>query len=196
MVVKDSSGYAGSRDYARLAELAKVTSVICIVDFEDMRDVAQTIYTGDSRFDCWYVSARGHCYASSTDLKSFIARCTKVNLEFLEPDMERVVARLTDLKNRKLDQDEALKEDFPDPHDALSVPASQQYQFGLGCTIEQNILHVLEKCRLCTPTQIRGELAKLGYIIDGTQSNSALQRLSKAGLAIRDGGWKLAGQTA
>lgn len=77
--------YKGSRDYARLAELAKTKSVICIVDWRECRDVAHTLYLNGGDMETWQVGARGTCYVSAMDLGNFIARCAAVNLEFIEP---------------------------------------------------------------------------------------------------------------
>lgn len=80
------AGYNGSRDYSKLADLAKVRSVICIVDYQECRDVAHTIYStcGDG-LETWCVSGRGIGYVHAFDRESFIARCEAANLEFIEP---------------------------------------------------------------------------------------------------------------
>lgn len=77
--------YKGSRDYARLAELAMTTSVICLIDYQDCRDVAHTLYQDGGDLKSWQVSARGQSYISAFDTEQFIRRCEALNVEFLEP---------------------------------------------------------------------------------------------------------------
>lgn len=78
--------YAGSRDYDRLAELAKAGSLICMVDYQDCRDVAHTIYQSfGPNEESWTVSARGTSYVWAQNKADFIARCARANLEFIEP---------------------------------------------------------------------------------------------------------------
>jgi len=43
--VHQLDAYDGSKDYERLAELAKKHSIICILDYQEHRDVAKTIYS-------------------------------------------------------------------------------------------------------------------------------------------------------
>ena len=85
MNVYQLAGYNGSRDYDRLAELAKVRSVICIVDYQECRDVAHTIYSACDGLESWCVSGRGIGYVQAFDRADFIARCEAANLEFIEP---------------------------------------------------------------------------------------------------------------
>jgi len=91
-IIRDVIGYPMSRDYRRLAELARITSVICVVDNDDMRDLAHTLYYGRGEEGAWYVSVRGTCYIHASDPGKFIERCVKVNLTFVEPDMSLVSA--------------------------------------------------------------------------------------------------------
>lgn len=85
MHVYQIADYKGSRDYARLAELAKAQSVICMVDYQGCRDVAQTLYSDAGDVVIWQVSARGISYSSAFDPTRFIAQCMALNLEFIEP---------------------------------------------------------------------------------------------------------------
>jgi hypothetical protein len=78
--------YATSRDYARLAELAKAHSVICILTHREYRDVARTTYMRtESGMEMWQVSGRGIGYVWTDDLDDFARECEKVELEFIEP---------------------------------------------------------------------------------------------------------------
>lgn len=86
MNVYQVNDYPGSRDYDRLAELAKTKSIICLADYQDCRDVAHTIYQAfDSGEESWTVSARGCCYVWAHSKADFIARCALANVEFIEP---------------------------------------------------------------------------------------------------------------
>jgi len=69
---------------------------------------------------------------------------------------------------------------------------AERYPFSRAGSIEQNMLHVLEKRRACASIWIRRDLAKLGVTISATQASGALQRLSKAGLVKHEGAWALA----
>jgi hypothetical protein len=80
------AGYNGSRDYGRLADLARVRSIICIVDYQECRDVAHTIFTTcGANLESWCVSGRGIGYVHAFNRADFIARCEAANLEFIEP---------------------------------------------------------------------------------------------------------------
>jgi hypothetical protein len=83
-------GYNGSRDYARLAELAQTRSVICLVDYQGCRDVAHTVYSKFDELETWTVGARGIGYISTFDREGFIASCQARNLEFIEPQGNEV----------------------------------------------------------------------------------------------------------
>ena len=77
--------YIGSRDYARLAELAKTQSLICIVDFRERRDVARTHYHSRGQEEFWAVGARGISYLDAFTREEFIKLCEQGNVEFIEP---------------------------------------------------------------------------------------------------------------
>lgn len=77
--------YKGSKDYARLVELAKKQSVICIVTVNGCRDVAKTLCSVDSGAEEWQVGARGIPYICAFTEASFIEKCEAVQLEFIEP---------------------------------------------------------------------------------------------------------------
>lgn len=84
--------YGGSRDYERLAELAKQSSIICIVDYRTVdqpttgqRDIARTLYGVHQGEECWSVSARGIGYIQAFGLDDFVLQCKAVSLEFVEP---------------------------------------------------------------------------------------------------------------
>lgn len=85
MNVSQIAAYPVSRDYLRLAELAKAQSIICIVSYESYRDVAKTIFSTDGAAGIWHVSARGTGYVLAADLDEFVRQCERVNLEFIEP---------------------------------------------------------------------------------------------------------------
>lgn len=77
--------YTGSRDYGRLADLARTGSIICMVDYDSVRDVARTNYFERPGQTMWSVSARGICYVTAFSRDDFIALCAHANLEFIEP---------------------------------------------------------------------------------------------------------------
>jgi hypothetical protein len=95
--VYEIAPYATSRDYARLAELAKVQSVICIVNYRDrdpaigmLRDVASTNYSRSPRgHEAWHVSARGTGFVWADSIERFIRSCETYDLEFIEPPQAR-----------------------------------------------------------------------------------------------------------
>jgi hypothetical protein len=83
--------YGGSRDYARLAELARSHSIICIVTRDDLSDVAHTIYSSySSTGHMWQVSARGMGYVWTDTVEDFVRQCERVNLRFIEPPEARI----------------------------------------------------------------------------------------------------------
>lgn len=77
------TGYKTSRDYKRLAELAKKQSVICIVDHRGKQQVATTTYV---QSPCWVISSKGVVYVYGIKKKHFIAQCQAANVEFIEPE--------------------------------------------------------------------------------------------------------------
>lgn len=82
------TGYAGSRDYERLADLAREQSVICIVDYErSMRDIGRTMYRCHGNEEYWEVGARGTGYIIAFERDEFIRACRAFNVEFLDPAM-------------------------------------------------------------------------------------------------------------
>lgn len=85
MFVGQIAEYLTSRDHLRLAELAKTSSIICLVDHGEVRDVARTLYAGKGAEDIWQVSARGINYVYATTLEEFVASCVRANVEFIEP---------------------------------------------------------------------------------------------------------------
>lgn len=92
MIVGKLGNYKGSRDYVRLAELAKTESIICIVDchFDDvecLRNISKTLYASfPNGVEYWQISARGVCYVTADSLEKFMRRCEKENVEFIEPE--------------------------------------------------------------------------------------------------------------
>lgn len=90
MSVHEISGYKTSRDYKRLWELAQRASVICIVDYGDShyRDVAQTIFSNYDNNLALEIKVRGVGYIYGDGKSDFIAKCTRYNVEFVEPNME------------------------------------------------------------------------------------------------------------
>lgn len=91
----DLPDYGGSKDYERLAELAKTRSVLCVVDYRmdtfTTRDVARTQYMSKPGQEYWSVSARGMGYINAFSQEEFVALCRCLNLEFIEPAAETPV---------------------------------------------------------------------------------------------------------
>lgn len=85
MTTFELADYPYSTDYALLADLAQRHSIICVLDYQDCRDVAQTQFFSQEGLICWSVRARGTCYISAFDEATFIAKCQKQNLMFLPP---------------------------------------------------------------------------------------------------------------
>jgi hypothetical protein len=82
----DIGGYVGLKDYELLADLSRIQSVICIVDYEPgLRDVARTFYRAKDQEERWSVSARGISYIEAFSCDEFLAACAHRNLEFIEP---------------------------------------------------------------------------------------------------------------
>lgn len=85
----DLPDYGGSKAYARLAELAKTRSVLCVVDYRmdtfTSRDVARTQYMAKPGQEYWSVSARGMGYINAFSQAEFVSLCNHLNLEFIEP---------------------------------------------------------------------------------------------------------------
>lgn len=88
----DLPGYGGSKDYARLTELVKAHSIICIMDYRadqfQVRDVARTQFRAQGARELWSVSARGFGYLTAFNQVDFISLCEAINLEFIEPCAE------------------------------------------------------------------------------------------------------------
>jgi len=89
--IHEIAAYNGSRDYARLAELAKTASIICIVNYADreqfvVRDVAHTFYSNyTSTGNFWQINARGTGYVWADTLDKFVTQCEKYGVEFIDP---------------------------------------------------------------------------------------------------------------
>ena len=90
--LKNSNRYKTSRDYERLWELAKETSVICIVDYnwhdgKVSRDIAATVCLNQDPATI-QISCRGICYVgpSYDGKETFNRHCAKYNVEFIEPE--------------------------------------------------------------------------------------------------------------
>ena len=82
-IIRTISGYQTSKDYALLWELARASSIVCVVDYgEGLRDVAQTICNGV----CTHISARGICYVDGFSAAEFCRNCERANVEFLIPN--------------------------------------------------------------------------------------------------------------
>jgi hypothetical protein len=88
MNVHQIANYDYSTDYAKLAELAKARSVICVIDNKGCDDVAKTIYSNFGDIEQWLISARGICYVFASDIAYFVKNCTSINVRFIEPPQE------------------------------------------------------------------------------------------------------------
>ncbi|MGF6440738.1 hypothetical protein [Paraburkholderia youngii] len=90
-LVLTPAAYPFSRDYKRLAALAREASVVCFVDYYFrgvegvMRDVARTSYRRIDGLDLFEVCARGTGYVSAHTEDDFVKRCEAANLEFIDP---------------------------------------------------------------------------------------------------------------
>lgn len=82
-VVREIAGYQTSKDYKRLWEIAIKQSVLCVCDYHECRDSAQTIYDSAGVL---FVSARGVSYICAKSVNEFIEQCQKINLEWVIPE--------------------------------------------------------------------------------------------------------------
>jgi hypothetical protein len=83
-VITSITNYKTSRDYELLFELMQKSSIICIVDFQGSRDVAQTL-CGDGDYQ---ISARGIGYLWADTREEFLEFCKMINVEFVVPTIE------------------------------------------------------------------------------------------------------------
>lgn len=90
--------YQTSRDYARLAELAKAGPIVCFVASKlrsGYKDVAVTIYeewlnpfsgrAATDRRTYWQLMSAGACYATGTSADAFAEACERAGVEFIPP---------------------------------------------------------------------------------------------------------------
>ena len=82
MVTRTIENYELSQDYGLLYDLALKSSIVCVADYSDCRDVAQTIANDHGYV---HISCRGVCYADGVDRKDFIAQCKRANIAFILP---------------------------------------------------------------------------------------------------------------
>jgi hypothetical protein len=98
VIVHEIAPYVTSRNYARLAELSKAHSIICIVNYRDrdpgvgmLRDVASTHYSRSSDgSEMWQISARGTGYVWADNADDFARKCWTYDVEFIEPPQARI----------------------------------------------------------------------------------------------------------
>jgi hypothetical protein len=81
-VVRAITGYTTSQDYELLFELMQKSSIVCVVDFQGCRDVAQTL----CRDGDYQICVRGHGYLWTDDKDEFIRFCSLINVEFVVPN--------------------------------------------------------------------------------------------------------------
>jgi hypothetical protein len=82
MIVGKLGNYKVSRDYARLAELAKKESIICVVG----EGVGKTTYEKySSGTVIWEIRSQGICFLMSDNIAGFLRMCQLNNVEFIEP---------------------------------------------------------------------------------------------------------------
>lgn len=90
-VVHDITGYAASKDYRALAELARQQSVVCEVDYridpkdDATRDVARTLYREHNGEELFEIGARGTGYIQALGEAEFVRQCERINVSFLVP---------------------------------------------------------------------------------------------------------------
>jgi hypothetical protein len=81
-VVRAITNYNTSRDYELLFELMQKSSIVCIVDYNFARDVAQTLCKcGD-----YQICARGIGYLWAENKEEFLKYCEMYNVEFVVPN--------------------------------------------------------------------------------------------------------------
>ena len=86
--IKNPTGYITSRDYRRLWDLAQRRSVVCLLDHEENRIVAQTIWIRGSLS----VSGRGR-YLNAETCREFVRIAKAAGLEWLVPNRSRSSVR-------------------------------------------------------------------------------------------------------
>lgn len=87
MITHALAAYPTSRDYAELWRRAQRESLLCIVDWQECRDVAQTIVTfiDEPELLSLQVSGRGTCYLHAESPEELAANAARINLEWIVP---------------------------------------------------------------------------------------------------------------
>ena len=80
-VVRAITNYNTSRDYELLFELMQKSSIVCIVDYNFARDVAQTL----CREGDYQICVRGMGYIWTDKKEEFLKDCKAYNVEFVVP---------------------------------------------------------------------------------------------------------------
>ncbi len=102
MITSKIDGYRTSRDYAKLWEAAKESSVVCIVDYtcpghaqlSPSRHVCHTMIYDDTHPHHslnMEISAHGICYIGPANESEFAKECEAVSLEWIVPTKEPVL---------------------------------------------------------------------------------------------------------
>jgi len=95
-IIRDITGYAVSRDYAKLYEMAQKQSVVCVVDYRNFhddpitREVARThCVPSENRpgESITQVSSRCITHVYACNAEGFIKQCQPLNLEWLVPNV-------------------------------------------------------------------------------------------------------------
>jgi hypothetical protein len=88
MIINELANYVGSRDYARLAKLAKTASIICIIKTGYFHKLAKTKYSGgyEDGDDLWEICSDGVTYVFAVSRENFIRKCKDNKVEFIEPE--------------------------------------------------------------------------------------------------------------
>jgi hypothetical protein len=92
MIIHELATYEVSRDYARLVELMKLASIICIIDAlpHDAylgcgRRIAQTVYScSEDGTEIFQIQNDDRLYIYD-DKEAFKQICWSMNVEFIEP---------------------------------------------------------------------------------------------------------------
>lgn len=79
--VRNIKGYEVSDDHSRLFRMAQVGSVVCLVDFHRVRDVAHTVFSRGH----YVISARGTIYVDATNEADFFFQCRNEGVRWLVP---------------------------------------------------------------------------------------------------------------
>ena len=79
--VRDIKGYEVSDDYERLFRMAQVGTVVCMVDYGQLRDVAHTVFSKG----VYLIATEAFIFVYARNSRQFVKKCQKLNVRWLVP---------------------------------------------------------------------------------------------------------------